>query len=194
LESRYKFLSSLVNLHRPEDNGGALSVVLRGYDQVIEKPFVSMEESFKQDMKKIFSDHRTRALTGHVRKSEVASAPAGRDSERDIEVKRSSLTFGVREHIVAMLRDWYDRVDTSGDGVIDEFEFGTFMHKVYQACDRATVNDAVIQRAWKEVLALSMTESTVSFLPLIEWLLDNFPQIRSMKAGEVRRFIGKADR
>jgi len=102
---------------------------------------------------------------------------------KDREISSARKKFDLYENTSKALHDWYDRLDSSGDGSLDEKEFAHFLRGVVHTFGQ-TLDDNQVRRHWQDLRA----SDGIGFTKFVNYLLHKFPHVKNMTAFQVKKF------
>jgi len=110
-----------------------------------------------------------------------------KEVERNRQVTLLALSEGIDFDIADALMSWFRRLDTSGDGIIDEEEFGVGVKTLFNKSGRPIPGHAHLKRLWQQVTGSQLSEE-IEFGQWSAWLINTFPHVLAMSAWELKRF------
>jgi hypothetical protein len=173
------WLSDLVEIQGLEHNCDA-HVHLRGYDDKLESV-----APLRDDLHGMLDLQRDRARSWQRGPEVTDSDSVGKRSE----IVEAARCFGIRAEVAEALYDYFKKVDTSGNGLIEEEEFRVCLLNLCQMSAQAIEEEARIHRYWCELRAQA-PDHQLDFRRFTEWLVTKFPHVADMTSWQIRRFAG----
>lgn len=131
----------------------------------------------KSDLQSLFAGKKMRSCGNLV---PVIEGPA-----KDVDmIRAASKRLQMDEQTMEAFHDWYKRVDTSGDGRLDEAEFGKFLQHVMQVANRAQEDS---KKVWRELTQNDNEANCVSFPQWVDWLMEKLPYVAHMQPWRIRQ-------
>lgn len=208
-EARYKWLSDLIVLKVLEDplqsesasstKGGhniGYGIIFNGYDNVdeTERTHPGLEQ-FRTEVHSLFK--ATKELCKEEAEFTNFSLRIGfhdkrqsvREARKELEIESARKRFDLYENTSRALHGWYTRLDVTGDGQIDEEEFGIFMQGIVNTICKSDVFST--RKQWSDFKTFN---GSIGFTQFVTYLIGKFPHVKNMTAFEVKRFEEKAKR
>lgn len=205
IEARYKWMSDLVRLRVTgsldlplqelpvgDKECSRFRVMLGEYDAVDDlnqkcsgfKAFTSgFRERFHKSQEGVHTETEFNLRTGfNSRHPDMA------ERRKEVEIESVRKRYGIYENTSRALYEWYARLDSDGDGQIDEDEFSRFMCGIAKTYGQ-TMDAKQLQRHYND---MKTATNCVGFSQFVNFLFYKFPHVQEMTAFQVRRFAQKS--
>jgi len=204
VEARYKWMSDIVHLRATEEMELPMKElpvgekecsrfrvlfgefdVIENYGESRQKIGIDIIKGFKQMFQKtqVYCEAET---DFNLR---TAFKTPGMDEQRkDLEIQSARKKYNLYENTSVALYEWYQRLDISGDGHLDEDEFGSFLRGVVKSFGQS-MDDNQVRRHWVE---MKNSTTGIGFSQFVSYLFYKFPHVKTMTAFEVKRFEEKS--
>jgi len=165
------------------DEGTALPILVwPGYEDG-DEPLPPEPDEEAPDVRGLFQGSN-RASAKRNSQEYVSVGRLEEHRREDVAAAAVAKRFGVQRESAEALQTLYKRLDSSGDGSIDQLEFTQFLSALAKAAGQTPKDEAHAKKSWQELRSNSET-GAVQFPQFAAWVLSRHPSVKSMSPWEI---------